>query len=467
MGASYSLAELPPGLYHLDPAQSPPPEMLANRLREQGAPVLTLPLNVTDFLVADSVRRELAFDLENEGLTGPALHAAVDRLVRAGSGQVQDAVREAMGNADFKMKNEKWELREEQTVENAKACPEPGRRGVVSGLNRSAKKANHRERQERRAEGDAKGADSFAEQVCRQTGTLSGGEQQLLALSVAARQSYRYILGQACLDFLSAANLEKVAALLETEEKCLLEWSYRQGSPSWRIEDGTLHRIREEGAARTGHGVKAGVVWELELEGLRKQFPQGGFTLDIPQFAAGGLGILGICGDNGSGKSTLADCLAGITDYQGAVRARGPDGLELPAVGYLVQQAHAPTYGLSADEIIGQFQAQGRLTEADSGTLKEVLHNEPYASTLGAADRRTGHRLLVAVALLVGRYDLIILDEPTYGLPVEDTTAFLGAAIEEAGGKPLICISHDRKFLASLCTANLQLDHGKIHGTTI
>ncbi len=398
---------MPPGLYHLDPAQSPPPEMLASILREQGAPVLTLPPNVTDFLVADSVRRELAFDLENEGLTGPALHAAVDRLVRASSGQVPDAVREA------------------------------------------------------------RGADSFAEQVSRQTGTLSGGEQQLLALSVAARQSYRYILGQACLDFLSAANLEKVAALLETEEKCLLEWSYRQGSPAWRIEDGTLHRIREEGAARTGQGVEVGVVWELELEGLRKQFPQGGFILDIPQFVAGGLGILGICGDNGSGKSTLADCVAGMTDYQGAVRARGPDGLELAAVGYLVQQAHAPTYGLSADEIIGQFQAQGWLTEADSGTLKEVLHNEPYASTLGAADRRTGHRLLVAAALLVGRYDLIILDEPTYGLPVEDTTAFLGAAIEEAGGKPLICISHDRKFLASLCTANLQLDHGKIHGTTI
>jgi len=407
LGDSYSLAELPPGLYHLDPAQSPSPEMLANLLREQGARVLTLPPNVTDFLVADSVRRELAFDLENEGLTGPALHAAVDRLVRSGSGQVPGAAREA------------------------------------------------------------RGADSFAEQVSRQTGTLSGGEQQLLALSVAARQSYRYILGQACLDFLSAANLEKVAALLETEEKCLLEWSYRQGAPAWRIEDGALHRIREEGAARTGRGVAAGVVWELELEGLRKQFPQGGFTLDIPQFAAGGLGVLGICGDNGSGKSTLADCLAGMTDYQGVVRARGPDGLELATVGYLVQQAHAPTYGLSADEIIGQFQAQGRLTEADSGTLKEVLHNEPYASTLRAADRRTGHRLLAAAALLVGRYDLIILDEPTYGLPVEDTTAFLGAAIEVAGGKPLICISHDRKFLASLCTANLQLDHGKIHGTTI
>ena len=141
--SSYRPQDLPPGIYPLAPS-SVALQALRTALEQAGQTVLVLPERITDFLVADSVRREAAFDLENQGLSGRELSVRVAEIIEgsAFSGRSQQ-------------------------------LPE----------------------------------------------TLSGGERQLLALTVSIMQPQRFLLGRNCFDFLSRDNIEKVQRLLAESPK--------------------------------------------------------------------------------------------------------------------------------------------------------------------------------------------------------------------------------------------------------
>ncbi|MEE9161534.1 MAG: hypothetical protein V3U35_01060, partial [Candidatus Neomarinimicrobiota bacterium] len=82
MATSYPLAALPPGLYNLYPEPGDVMERLKSALERDGQTCLVFPHNIADYLVADSVRREVAFDLENRGVGGTNLRREVDRIVQ-------------------------------------------------------------------------------------------------------------------------------------------------------------------------------------------------------------------------------------------------------------------------------------------------------------------------------------------------------------------------------------------------
>ncbi|MCH7528728.1 MAG: ATP-binding cassette domain-containing protein [Candidatus Marinimicrobia bacterium] len=384
--SSYRPQDLPPGIYPLAPS-SVALQALRATLEQAGQTVLVLPERITDFLVADSVRREAAFDLENRGLTGPELSVRVAEIIEGGA----------------------FSGRSQQLPE-----------------------------------------------------TLSGGERQLLALTVSIMQPQRFLLGRNCFDFLSRANMDKVRRLLAKQDKCLLERSARNGAPQWDYSVGKFRQVaRNNRSAKPDDRRPQVAPWKLVIRGLQKSFPETGFTLRIPNLELSGLQVLGICGENGSGKSTLADCLTGMIPHTGRLAVQGI-GSNPPRWGYLPQMVETATHGRSPEELIGRFTSQGKLTAPAAERLERWLNSsQPYRS-LSQADGLTGYRLVLVAALLAGEYDVVLLDEPTYGLPAENVAAFLAEALRALGPRPLILISHDVKFLSLVCKDIIQLKDGEI-----
>lgn len=135
-------------------------------------------------------------------------------------------------------------------------------------------------------------------------------------------------------------------------------------------------------------------------------------VLDMPAFEWCKGTVTAVIGANGSGKSTLAKVLAGIEAPDG--RARPLTGA---AVGYLPQKSYA--FRMSTERNIA-------LNGSDTERMRELmaaLKLDPVAKRR-AKKLSGGETVKMALArILMGRYDLLILDEPTTAMDMESTLA--------------------------------------------
>jgi len=397
LAASHILRDLPPGLYHIYPDSGNLTERLQKTIEHQGRTCLVFPPNIADYLVTDTVRREAAFDLENQGISGEQLIARVEEIVREG--------------------------------------PLHGH-------------------------------------LHQRPTTLSGGEQQLLAVTTALQQPHEFLIGRHCFDFLSVRNVRMMHDHLRARGKRLLEITYRNGQEwpgkcLWQFDGERLEAVPAAPVEVSIPEWPPGIPpWRLVAESVEKHFDDSAFTLRIPALTLDKVRCLGIAGDNGSGKSTLADCLTGLAPYTGRLAVELP-GIDSPRTGYLMQHAETPTHGLTVHDIIQRFVNQGRLIGWQGEQVESFLQESPHYRPLAARDARTGHRLVIVAALLSGNYDLVILDEPTYGLPIQSVTAFLVQAAGDLGVKPLLLISHDGNFLTLFCDTIIHLDDGAVYEPTV
>ncbi|CAL9589973.1 Energy-dependent translational throttle protein EttA [Streptomyces sp. enrichment culture] len=198
--------------------------------------------------------------------------------------------------------------------------------------------------------------------------------------------------------------------------------------------------------------------------------------------------VIGLVGVNGAGKSTLLRLLAGLdTPEEGELRLSPPTG----TVGHLPQEPERRP-GETVLEFLhrrtGVAAAQAELDAATQGLVDGAAGaDDAYATALdrwldlGGADlderaREVADELGLAVgldlpmtalsggqaaraglaSLLLSRYDVFLLDEPTNDLDLdglERLERFVGGL--RAG---TVVISHDREFLARTVTKVLELD---------
>lgn len=164
-------------------------------------------------------------------------------------------------------------------------------------------------------------------------------------------------------------------------------------------------------------------------------------SLEIPRGA-----LVGLLGPSGSGKTTLMRSIVGAQIVAGGtITVLGePAGSALlrRRVGY-VTQAPSVYPDLSARENLRYFAA---LVSADAGDVQRVLETVGLSD---AADRPVttlsgGQLTRVSLAVaLVGRPDLLVLDEPTVGLdPVLRRSLWTTFRDLAADGVTLIVSSH-------------------------
>lgn len=201
----------------------------------------------------------------------------------------------------------------------------------------------------------------------------------------------------------------------------------------------------------------------IEIQGLSKVFPNGNVALKSLSLNIAP-GIFGLLGPNGAGKTTFMKILATLLPKtEGRVSVFGHDlekdrnGIR-SMLGYLPQQFGAyPT--LSAMEFLDYMLLMGSLEGGKSrrSRIEEVLcmvnlfeHRfERLASFSGGMLRRIG----IAQALL-GDPKLIIVDEPTAGLDLEERIAFrdmLDGLFAEKRDRVVILSTHIVQDISHIC----------------
>ncbi len=167
--------------------------------------------------------------------------------------------------------------------------------------------------------------------------------------------------------------------------------------------------------------------------------------------------LVALIGPNGSGKTTLLRCLLGLQKiHSGDIRLFGNNNLleELPRVGYVPQRlALESSFILSVREFLALrlsetrhwfWQSHRRIDEWLKKRLPEIgvepLLDRPLARLSGGELQR----VLIAFSLL-GKPELLLLDEPTAGVdtPGEKTFYDLIAEIQRRYSLTVILVSHD------------------------
>lgn len=339
----------------------------------------------------------------------------------------------------------------------------------------------------------------------RDTATLSGGEKQLLALTAAAALHPRLLLldeptaqldpiaAQGFIDAIRRLNHDFGIAVLIAEHRLeeLLPISDRvivmdKGSITADCEPRALAELLPAGHPMRGALPAAARIYALS--GVREDTPpltvrEGRNSPAVCRYLkenpppkkpvkAGGKPVLTIkelwvsygrglpdalkcasltlcggeiyalLGGNGSGKTTLLKAAAGmIKPLGGKIRLNAKNPAYLP---------QNPCAILGKDSALGELTAR-KIPEAEAtellsrfGISGELLSRDPLDLSGGERQR------LALAALMAGKPDLLLLDEPTKGMDAAAKRDFAELLTSLKGSAAVLLVTHDTEF-AELC----------------
>lgn len=213
----------------------------------------------------------------------------------------------------------------------------------------------------------------------------------------------------------------------------------------------------------------------LEIKNLVKVYGSGekakravdGLSLSIPKGA-----FFGLLGPNGAGKSTTIHCITGIAQpTSGQILVDGVDVVSdykraRTKVGLSPQEFNVDIFSTPAqlmDFMGGYYGIPG---DVRATRIEELIkqfdlqeHRDVKFQKLSGGLKR---RAMLGRAL-VHTPDLLILDEPTAGVDVEQRRA-LWAYLKKLneGGKTIILTSHYLEEIQELCNDIAVINHGQI-----
>ncbi len=182
--------------------------------------------------------------------------------------------------------------------------------------------------------------------------------------------------------------------------------------------------------------------------------------------------LRGLIGPNGAGKSTLFKCLTGqLRPTAGRILLRGKDITGLPSFAVarlgvgIKTQVPSLFDGLSVQE--GLMIALRR----QHGERAARLLARAALERLGIADLADrsvgllahGQRQLVELAMVVApEPDLILLDEPTAGMSLEETRRAAEVIRDLNRRHTIVVVEHDMQFIRSIARSVTVLHQGRV-----
>jgi ATPase subunit of ABC transporter with duplicated ATPase domains len=226
----------------------------------------------------------------------------------------------------------------------------------------------------------------------------------------------------------------------------------------------------------------------LSLSGVSKSFGAQ-LVLANVSLAVGPRSRIGLVGPNGVGKTTLLRLLAGLEEPDRGSVSRAPDTLlvgymeqerdlrrDETLLGYLARHTGVAGAERELDRLTEALERDPSATDAYSAALERflALGGADLAARAGSAAAELGlgvelERPLGEVsggeagraalaAILLSRFDVYLLDEPTNDLDLEGLERLESFLASLAGG--VVVVSHDRAFLDATVSRIAEIEPG-------
>ena len=160
---------------------------------------------------------------------------------------------------------------------------------------------------------------------------------------------------------------------------------------------------------------------------------------------------IGVVGNNGCGKSTFLQCIAGLIEPQEG-RITGPKGLNF---GFIEQDVPQKLQHMLLFDFISEaIPAYDRNQMAWKVDITLDIFKTPANIRQKPIKELSGgwQRLALIARTVLSQPEFLLLDEPTNHLDIAKILVLEQWLNEQVYDIPLICISHDRSFLAN-CTS--------------
>jgi ABC-type transport system involved in cytochrome bd biosynthesis fused ATPase/permease subunit len=180
----------------------------------------------------------------------------------------------------------------------------------------------------------------------------------------------------------------------------------------------------------------------VRLDGLDAGWPGSAPVVTGLGLAVGKGERVALAGPSGVGKTTVAATVLGLIPAMGGqVSTRG-------RIGYLAQDAHIFTTTIAENLRIGKRDATAGEIDAALARAGLALPSDRLVGETGAKLSGGEARRVALARLLVGDYQVLILDEPTEHLDVLTATALMDDIWATTADAAVLVISHDPSVLA-------------------
>ena len=316
----------------------------------------------------------------------------------------------------------------------------------------------------------------FAINGSRHPVTLSGGEKEILNIVTAFSTAPELIIMDDSLSFLNrrlkSFILEKIKQKLRANNQIVL-WltsdidDLQYGASCWKLSLSSLSQFTS--SKKPMYSCSKLMEGSLNLEidsmsfdykGERKLFKQMNCTVNNSR-------SLGIVGANGSGKTTLASLILGINHPDSGAIQLKLKGDNAPTMAYLDQFPERLIGEDTLENLLQKFLSIGKLQfHLHKKCITVMKRNQIKWDLIKNKSSYDIPWSMLRIALIIilthCEFDLLILDEPTFGLGWTQKVNLLQYLQRYLKQKHIIVISHDIEFVQSICNVVLSLDDDSI-----
>lgn len=304
----------------------------------------------------------------------------------------------------------------------------------------------------------------------RHPSTLSGGEMEQLNLITAFGADPNLVLIDDGLSFLTnnakATWVKHMRNFAQKRESAVLWFTSdpldsAYGDTAWEMTPASFIRFEESDRLKSDHKTIPKGNMNLFLEQLRFAHENGpelysGFSANASNSRSAG-----IRGENGSGKTTAAKLLSNaLTPDSGIAQITVSGNMADTA---LVDQFPERMLGVSTlQDFLNRLIEHGKMDPYHVTTCMNVMQSHQIFWD-AVKDKPPFElpwnllRLGMIIMLANCNYDVLILDEPTFGLGVNQTRKMTDYFHEIMSRKHLVFISHDTNFLSAVCDSYIDL----------
>tara|TARA_B100001248_G_scaffold72950_1_gene51805 strand:- start:1474 stop:2802 length:1329 start_codon:yes stop_codon:yes gene_type:complete len=303
-------------------------------------------------------------------------------------------------------------------------------------------------------------------------GYLSGGEKELLNLVTALDFDSDVLLIDDGLSFLSEENKVHCLAMMK-------DWIERSGGTIiWVTSDIEDLRYGENSLTLSLDSLS---IYKLsrKIRYEEAHLPQGNMSLNIDNLTFRYMGqreiyknlslkvndvrSLGLLGNNGIGKTTFAGlCFGDLSPLNGGVDISISGKKDLK-VGYLDQFPEHLILLKTTNELVAELKKNQIFDNSLDRTFKKRLNRfgiqwDHVSNKKGIDLPWAVLRTFLLVLLCHCRFDVLILDEPTFGLGWDQRVKLRSFIRECMSRLHFMIVSHDKVFIRSICQQVIDLD---------